>query len=203
MSSRLLIATRNPGKVVELAELLAMDTVGVVSLGDLGIDHDVEETGSTFTENANLKASVYASRMNLITIADDSGLVVDALGGAPGVYSARYAGPNANDADRIEKILSELGKVPGEARTARFVCAISVADSAGNILFSGEGVCEGRIAMEPRGAGGFGYDPIFVPAGFDRTFGELPAEIKAEISHRAMAARLVVRFLRGFFGVST
>src|SRR5690349_12002714 len=133
MTSRLLIATRNRGKVAELADLLAVPSVEVVSLGDLGVDHDVEETGTTFTENANLKASEYASHAGLITIADDSGLVVDALGGAPGVYSARYAGPEATDADRIEKLLHELRDIPEHARTARFVCAMSISDAEGRI----------------------------------------------------------------------
>jgi len=199
MKNELLVATRNPGKVRELADLLSSAPVRLLNLRDLGISTDVDETGSTFIENANLKATAYAREAAMITIADDSGLAIDALGGAPGILSARYAGAGADDGERIRKILGELSGVPGGGRTARFISAMSVADASGEILFAAEGVCEGRIITEPRGTGGFGYDPIFVPEGFDRSFGELPPEVKAEISHRAKATRLAVRYLQGFF----
>lgn len=203
MDNELLIATRNGGKVRELAELLRSAPVRLLDLQAVGIDSDVEETGRTFTENANIKAMSYAREAKMMTVADDSGLVIDALGGAPGIMSARYAGPEASDADRIKKVLEELSGVPDRDRTARFVCAMSIADAVGNIVFDAEGVCEGRIINEPTGSGGFGYDPIFVPDGLDRSFGELPAEVKAEISHRARVTRLAVRYLQGFFRVAT
>jgi XTP/dITP diphosphohydrolase len=200
MNNDLLIATRNSGKIRELAELLRSAPVRLIDLGEVGIENDVEETGTTFAENSDLKAAVYAKQSGIMTVADDSGLVIDALDGAPGVISARYAGPGADDAAKIRKVLAELSLVPEEQRTARFVCSMSVADSSGKIVFNAEGVCEGRIMTEPRGYGGFGYDPIFVPEGFDLSFGELPPEVKAEISHRARATRLAVRYLQGFFG---
>ena len=200
MKDDLLIATRNAGKIRELADLLSSAPVRLVGLRDLGIDSDVEETGSTFIENANLKAVAYAREAGMMTVADDSGLAIDALGGAPGVFSARYAGADADDAARIRKVLDELSGLPEQDRTARFICAMSVANASGDILFAADGVCEGRIIKEPRGAGGFGYDPIFVPEGFHRSFGELPAEVKAEISHRAKATRLAVRYLHCIFG---
>ena len=200
MKNELLVATRNPGKVRELADLLRSAPMRLLNLRDLGITKDVEETGSNFMENADLKAVAYAQEAGMMTVADDSGLAIDALGGAPGVFSARYAGANANDAERIRKILDELSRIPDHERTARFICAMSVADASGKLLFTAEGVCEGRIITEPRGSGGFGYDPVFVPEGFDRSFGELPPEVKAEIRHRAKATRLVVRYLHGIFG---
>ena len=200
MKNDLLVATRNPGKVRELADLLSSAPVRLLNLRDLGITRDVEEAGSTFIENANLKAAAYAHEAGMMTLADDSGLAIEALGGAPGVFSARYAGPEADDVARIRKVLDELADVPNGGRTARFVCAMSVADASGEILFTAEGVCEGQIITEPRGTGGFGYDPIFVPEGFNRSFGELPPEVKAEISHRAKATRLAVRYLQGIFG---
>lgn len=196
---RLVAATRNRGKVLELKALLRGLPFDIRGLADYAIERDVEETGTTFAENAAIKASAYGLMAGELTLADDSGLVVDALDGAPGVFSARYAGPGASDADRIARLLAELASV-GDRR-ARFVCAISVAGGDGKILTTVEGFCEGTIADSPRGANGFGYDPVFIPSGFDRTFGELPADVKSEISHRAVATVEIKRFLLNFGGV--
>ena len=168
---RLLIGTYNNGKIAELRELLDGLPVTLFGLGDFDAIPDVDETGTTFIENAALKASAYAKQTGLWALSDDSGLEVDALEGLPGVLSARYAGEGASDSDRIEKLLSEMGSAAAGDRTARFVCAMAVADPDGRITFVTEGVCEGAIAEHPRGSGGFGYDPIFIPVGFDRTRG--------------------------------
>jgi XTP/dITP diphosphohydrolase len=156
----------------------------------------VEETGSTFVDNASLKATGYARQAGVMTLADDSGLEVEALGGAPGVFSARYAGPAASDSRRIEKLLSELSAISVPNRTARFVSVVAIADSSGKILNVSSGQCTGIITAIPRGESGFGYDPVFLPDGFDRTFGELPAEVKNQISHRARAFKGAANFLR-------
>lgn len=198
---RLLIATHNRGKVEELERILARLDIRIVCLSDIGIKAEIEETGETFRENASIKASGYSRLAGIPTLADDSGLVVDYLNGRPGVHSARYAGENASDAERIEKILSEVHHAKDEERGARFVCAISVSDETGNIAETVEGVCEGMIVGAPRGSNGFGYDPIFQPSGFDRTFGELDPEIKDNISHRARAVAKIIPFLQGFFNI--
>jgi XTP/dITP diphosphohydrolase len=200
---KLLAATRNQGKIREFRSLLDDLSFDLCGLAELGITDEVDETGATFIANAELKASAYARLSGLTTLADDSGLVVDALGGAPGVFSARYAGENATDAERIAKLLSALADIDSSRRSARFVCAISVADRTGSVVHAVEGRCEGRIAFEPRGLRGFGYDPIFVPAGFDASFGELTDDIKSQLSHRAVATLAVKRFLRDYFGSPT
>ncbi|HEX8187320.1 MAG TPA: RdgB/HAM1 family non-canonical purine NTP pyrophosphatase [Pyrinomonadaceae bacterium] len=193
----LLIATNNKGKVGELAQLLSDFPLRLHLLDEFpGID-EAEETGETFEENATLKALHYSARTRLLTLSDDSGLSVDALGGAPGVRSARYAGREATYAERMAKLLGELDATGDGGRRARFVCVIAVADPAAGTLHTFEGACEGRIAPAPRGAGGFGYDPLFIPDGHDRTFGELPAEIKHTLSHRARALEQAARHLRG------
>lgn len=197
----LLIATRNTGKFREFHNLFGDIPVRLFGLSDLGITREVEETGSTFTANADLKATAYAREGRILTLADDSGLAIDALGGAPGVFSARWAGENASDAARVEKVLADLSDIAAITRSARFVCAMSIADADGQVLFRAEGICEGRIAFEPRGSGGFGYDPIFVPDGFELSFGELSQSIKDQISHRARATSSIIRFLRGFFAI--
>ncbi len=196
---RLLIGTRNDGKITELSELFEGLNVDLVSLNDLGITNEVEETGSTFLENAKLKAAGYAIRRGTYTLADDSGLEVDALGNAPGVHSARYGGETAPYSEKLAKLLSEMPE--GRSRRARFVCEMAVADKQGNILFSAEGTCNGTIAPEPRGKNGFGYDPIFIPEGHTETFGELSDDIKQEISHRSRAARKIIRYLLDFIEV--
>lgn len=201
MSSRLLIATKNPGKVEELSTLLSDAAVDVMALTDFPDIREVEETGRTFTENAQLKAAGYAAQTGLTALADDSGLEVLALGGRPGVLSARYGPEGSGFDEKMRQILHELAKAGGEDRRARFVCSMSIADARGEILATADGLCNGRIADAPRGTGGFGYDPIFIPDGFDRTFGELSSEIKQEISHRALAFREIIPFLRLFLAI--
>lgn len=197
-AARLLVATNNPGKLREYRELLAGLKVQIVSLSEAGIDFEVEETGQTFLENAILKASTYARISGLCTLADDSGLEVDALGGEPGVRSSRYAGPGATDADRIRFLLEKLKSVPPERRSARFRAAIAVATPRGRVETS-EGICEGVIALQPRGEHGFGYDPIFYLPALKKTMAELPPSVKNQISHRARAAagarEIIARFL--------
>ena len=199
--TELLIATNNAGKVRELASLLAGVPIRLKNLAGLDGICEIEETGSTFRENAEIKAAGYAMQSGVWSLADDSGLEVAALGGAPGVYSNRYAGEGASDAAKMRKILDQLAAVPDAARDARFVCAMSIADDTGKIVFTAEGSCPGTLANQPRGTNGFGYDPIFVPDGFDRTFGELSGDIKQQISHRARAIKEIIRYLHGFFDV--
>jgi XTP/dITP diphosphohydrolase len=185
---KILVATHNPGKLREFAELLAGFPVEWVSLDDVGIVDDIEETGVTFEENARLKASGYASQSGLLTFADDSGLEIDALNGEPGVYSARYGGPGKTDADRVELVLGKMKDVPEERRTARFRCVIAVA-SPEKVLFTVEGVVEGLITHAPRGTNGFGYDPIFLFPDMGKTTAELSSEVKNRISHRGRAVQ--------------
>ena len=199
---QLLIATKNSGKVKELKKLLADLPVSLRSLNDFSNLPEAEETGATFAENARLKASFYAVRTGLFALADDSGLEVKALNGAPGVFSARYAGENASDAQRIEKLLKELNATRDEQRRARFVCAIAVADASGEIQHLAEASCGGVIARTATGANGFGYDSIFIPDGCKQTFGELSDDIKQQISHRARAIEKIIRYLHGFTAVS-
>jgi XTP/dITP diphosphohydrolase len=199
----IVIATKNAGKVKELADILADLPVNLRSLNDFENVSEPEETGADFIANAVLKARSYALQTGLWAIADDSGLEVEALGGAPGVFSARYAGENASDDQRINKLLGELNKTESANRQARFVCAMAVADDAGEIRFVAEGVCAGRIADAPRGSNGFGYDPVFAPEGFSETFGELSDDVKREISHRARASKKIIAYLRHFIAVST
>lgn len=192
MAPKLLIATTNRGK---LREFLALAPAGVelVSLSDLGLPSP-EETGATFVENADLKARAAAGASGLIALADDSGLEVDALNGAPGVRSARFAGEPTSDNRNVDRLLRELELAPSPERTARFRCAVSVASPAG-ILARAEGVCEGSIGLKRRGANGFGYDPVFVlPDG--RTMAELRADEKNSMSHRARAIAAVGPTLR-------
>jgi XTP/dITP diphosphohydrolase len=184
----LVIATTNQNKLREYAGIFAGLPFDLRSLRDLGIDDDVEETGSTFAENAQLKAEFYTARSGMPVLADDSGLEVHALGGAPGVFSHRYAGPDATDADRNALLLKNLAGVPLHARLARFVCAIALARPDG-VIEHVEGVLPGVIEMAPRGANGFGYDPLFYLLDENATLAELPAERKNQISHRALAAR--------------
>lgn len=196
-----MIATRNAGKVSEMKALLAGAGLEFGSLADFPEVGEIEETGSTFSENAKLKAAGYAARTRSFAIADDSGLEVEALGWAPGVLSARYGGPDATDADRIDRLLGELDETSEQNRAARFVCSIAIADPESNIIAIEEGICPGRIAAAPSGTGGFGYDPVFVPDGYDLTFAELSEEIKNQISHRAEAAAKIMRYLLGFTAV--
>ncbi len=185
---RLLIATHNRGKLLEYQELLAGLPLELVTLDDVGLRDDVEENGATFAENARLKAVTYAHKSNLLTLADDSGLEVDALGGEPGIRSKRYAGENKSDAERIAFLLNKLREVPREKRSARFRCAIAVASPEGRVWES-QGTCEGEIIFAPRGAHGFGYDPVFYFPERGVTMAELPTAAKNKISHRARAAQ--------------
>ena len=196
IAQTLVIATRNQGKLFELRTIIGELPFVLVDLHSFPSVQTVPETGATFAENASLKAAGYAVQIGKMTLADDSGLEVDALGGAPGVLSARYAGEGASDEERVDKLLAELSRVKSQERGARFVSVIAIADRTGVILNLSKGVCEGRIAVEPRGCNGFGYDPIFVPRGFDQTFAELPAPVKNRISHRGQALRAATDFLR-------
>ena len=191
----LLLGTQNEGKLRELKQLLAGLPFQLYTLSDFPNIESVPETGKSFSENACLKAAGYASQTNLLTLADDSGLEVDALGGGPGILSARYAGDGANDADRATRLLTELSNVPVEKRSARFVSAVAIANTKGQIVNVSVGVCDGRIDFAPSGSGGFGYDPVFVPSGYEKTFGELKPEIKNQISHRARALLAAREFL--------
>ena len=190
----LLIATNNSGKLVELRRLLCVTSFDLLSLKDVGIVHEVAETGTTFEENALLKASTYSGQSGMLTLADDSGLEVDALDGAPGVLSARFAGADATDQERNEYLLDRLIGVRGRLRSARFRCVLALASpGAPTQLFEGE--CRGHILQSPRGSNGFGYDPIFLLEGSDKTTAELSPDEKNAISHRGKAACKVVRAL--------
>jgi XTP/dITP diphosphohydrolase len=193
---RLLVSTRNAHKVHEIRAILG-PTFTVSDLSAVPAVPEVEETGTTFEENATFKAIAASLHFDGWVIADDSGLEVDALGGAPGVYSARYAGPAATDAANTALLLQNLTSVPDEARTARFRCLIVLA-RAGRKLAAFSGAVEGRIGREPKGPGGFGYDPLFFPDGFAESFGQLPAEVKNSLSHRAQALAKL-RAWRGWF----
>jgi XTP/dITP diphosphohydrolase len=184
----LVVATRNAGKVVELAELLAGLGVRLLSLDDVGVTGDVPETGETFEANAVEKAEFVRERTGRPTLADDSGLCVAALDGAPGVYSARYGGPGLTDRQRYERLLAALGETPAAARAASFVCVLALA-RPGRSTLTVEGRVEGRIAAGPAGAGGFGYDPVFFVPEFGATMAQLDPAVKNQISHRARAAR--------------
>ena len=192
----LLAATRNRHKTQEIQQILGPE----FRIHDL-LAHpevsEIHETGTSFEENAKIKALAVSSQLPGFVIADDSGLEVDALNGAPGIHSARYGGKNATDSDKIDKVLRKLTRVDGAEgeRRARFRCVVALARN-GNLLATFEGTAEGRIANEPRGRSGFGYDPIFVPAESEQTFGELPAEAKNAISHRAKAIRALAIKLR-------
>lgn len=199
---QLLIATRNSGKVREFERHLADLPVFLRSLTDFPEVTEPEETGATFAENARQKARYYAEQTGISALADDSGLEVEALGGAPGVFSARYAGEDARDEQRIEKLLEQLAATEDERRRARFACAIAVANARGEIKNVVEAACDGTIAQTARGANGFGYDSIFIPDGFSRTFGELSDDIKQQISHRARASAKIIQYLRDFTALS-
>ena len=193
---KLVLATRNKGKVREIGEILKVeDGVELLSIRDYPDAPDVIEDGKTYEENAIKKAVAIAEHTGHLTIADDSGLEVDALGGAPGIHSARYAGENASDRDRIVKLLDALQNIPDDRRSGRFVSAVAIAEPLAQVR-GVRGICEGRIIRTPRGLSGFGYDPIFVPVGYDKTFAELGDEIKNQISHRAKALGKARKLLR-------
>jgi len=194
--TELLLASQNPGKLVEMRKLVGERPFRVVGPRDLGILEAPDETGSTFIENAILKARHYSRRSGLLTAADDSGISVDALGGAPGLYSSRFGGEGASDDDRNRLLLSRLDGVPAEGRGARFTSAVAVARGE-EVLFQAIESVEGRIAEAPRGANGFGYDPIFFYPPYGKTFGEVAPRDKDRVSHRGKAFARLREFLAG------
>jgi XTP/dITP diphosphohydrolase len=196
ISRSLVVATQNAGKLKELRQLLGDLPLDLYGLADFPKVAAVPETGASFIENASLKAVGYATQTGQLALADDSGLEVDALGGGPGVLSARYAGEGSSELERIERLLAELSIYPETNRSARFVSAVVIASGDGRVLNVSAGECYGRIDFAPRGAGGFGYDPIFIPVGYDKTFAELQTETKNRISHRAQALLGAREFLR-------
>jgi len=189
------VATRNPHKTRELQQILGSDFT-VRDLRAHSEISEIAETGTSFEENAKLKALAVSRKLPGLVAADDSGLEVDALGGAPGIYSARYAGANATNKERIDKLLEELARIDAkkEQRSARFRCVLALARN-GEVLGTFEGIVEGQIADRPRGSHGFGYDPIFVPNGFQQTFGQLRPAEKNQLSHRARALKKLRAFL--------
>lgn len=188
----LVVGTTNRKKGQEIAWLLSGVGVTLRTLADFPDPLDVEETGKTFAENATLKAVAQARHLGHWVLAEDSGLAVDALHGAPGVYSARYSGPGATDASNNRLLLESLGALPAERRTARYVCRMAVADPQGRVRAESEGYCAGRILFEPRGTHGFGYDPLFEILEYHRSFGQLGPVAKGCLSHRARAARRLI-----------
>lgn len=191
---KLVIATHNEGKVEEILKILGGIPWDLRSLREFPVGTAVESS-DTYEGNAIAKARYYADKTKHLVLADDSGLEVTALGGAPGVLSARYAGENASDEDRRKLLLRELNARDAVNRQARFVCSSVIARPDGEVSYIATGVCNGTIAFEARGVSGFGYDPIFIPSGYDLTFGELSEEVKNKISHRARALSQVREFL--------
>ena len=194
MHRKLLLATNNQAKVREYTSLLRNLPFELVTLAEWGITTIVNEVGESLEENARLKATVLATQSHLLTLADDSGLEVDALGGEPGRLSARYAGEGASDRDRVNYLLSRLKDVSWQKRSARFRCVIAIATPDGKVEFC-SGECRGFITPEPRGEHGFGYDPVFYLPELDKTMAELSMEIKNQVSHRGQAARKVYQVL--------
>jgi XTP/dITP diphosphohydrolase len=199
--TKLLVGTDNPGKIGEYEELLTdlPGTLEVTFPAREALVLEVEESGETFEENARIKALAYSQASGLVSLADDSGLEVDALGGAPGVHSARYAGPAATDIDRYRKLLDALADTPAGQRSARFRCVVAIALPDGTV-HTADGTCEGEIGFAPRGEHGFGYDPVFVVNGYDgQTMAELAPEVKNEISHRGRALAAIQPILQKLF----
>lgn len=188
----LVLGTHNKKKGLELAELLAPYGFELRTLADVADAIEVEETGTTFAENAALKATVQAKHLGCWVLGEDSGLAVDALDGGPGVYSARFSGPHATDETNNTKLLLELGDLPLERRTAHYVCHAVLSDPQGAIRAESEDYCRGRILFERSGSGGFGYDPLFEIPEYHRTFGELGSSVKTVLSHRSRALRTII-----------
>jgi len=187
--TQIVLGTRNPGKVREIGRLLFPIGVDVVSLEAFQNVPEIIEDGSSFAENAAIKAVETARHLNRWVIAEDSGLAVDALGGAPGIYSARFSGSNATDETNNAKLITELAHVPASQRGAHYVCHVAVASPSCRIMWHGECQCRGRITADPRGSNGFGYDPYFLIPEYHRTFGELSPAVKNILSHRARTMR--------------
>jgi XTP/dITP diphosphohydrolase len=197
---KLLIATNNPGKLREYQEILANLPVELVSPADAGLTLDPEETGSTFAENAIIKAQAFAQASGLLTLADDSGLEIDALNGEPGVYSARYGNTAKRDHEgRYRLVLEKLATIPSDQRTARFKCVVALA-TAETVVGTAEGAVEGVITVAPKGDGGFGYDPIFFVSEFGRTMAQLTSDEKNSISHRSRAVHAAMPMIEQFCG---
>ncbi|KPK96229.1 hypothetical protein AMJ80_01195 [bacterium SM23_31] len=194
MIDNLLLATRNRGKIEEIAPFLNGIVKDLISLAQIDGLVDIEETGKTYEENAIRKAESLFKQTGIVTLADDSGLEVDALDGQPGVFSARFAGKDAADAENNEKLLNLMRHVPVSDRGGRFRCVMALAMTEETRTF--EGVVEGEIALSPVGIHGFGYDPLFIPHGYDKTFAELGNDIKSRISHRIRALEKVGRFIK-------
>lgn len=199
MGQQLLIATRNSGKISEFREMFRELKVEWVGLTDLGLDLEVAETGTTFLENAVIKATAYATASGLLTLADDSGLEVDALHSRPGIHTARFGGPDLTPVQRYELLLEEMDGIPFEKRTARFRCVIALT-YPNKFIGSADGVCEGAIAYAPSGRGGFGYDPVFFLPDKGLTMAQLPAHEKHLISHRGRAIANIKPFLDRLLG---
>ncbi len=196
MIDKLLVATFNRGKVKEIIPFLEKHIKEVICLADLPNAEDVEETGTTFEENAVLKAETQFRNTGLMTLADDSGLEVDALNGEPGVFSARYAGEKATDVENNRKLLAQIRNIPKEERTGRFRCVMAFAMQDKTLTF--DGTVEGMIQDRATGDYGFGYDPLFIPDGYDKSFGELGKEVKFKISHRTRALQKVVEHIKNY-----
>ena len=195
---KILVATNNTGKLREFKKILLSPGISILSPLDEDISLDVEETGTTLKDNALIKALAFSKLTDHVTLADDSGLFVDALDGDPGVRSARYAGNNATDHERNQKLLDNLQNVPIEKRTARFKCVIALVDEGGNTSYF-SGTCTGSIATESRGSQGFGYDPIFIVDGYNKTMAELTKDEKNTVSHRAKASRSLMQHIETIY----
>lgn len=195
------IATFNSGKAAEYRTMLKDVNARIRTLDEYSAISEVPETAPSFAGNAAIKACGYAVATGTVTLADDSGLEVAALGGRPGVLSARYGGGDLSFAEKMQMILREMASATSMDRRARFVCEIAMADPTGKILLTARGICNGTIAPEPRGTGGFGYDPVFIPDGYDATFGELAEVVKHQISHRARAFAQIIPYLRDYTAV--
>ena len=189
---RLVLGTHNQKKGKEMTALLAPHRLELLTLTDFPETLEVVEDGNSFAENAALKATQQAVHLGQWVLGEDSGLVVDALGGAPGIYSARFAGPQATDADNNRQLLEKLGDTPLEKRTAHYVCHMTLSDPQGNLRAECESYCQGRIQFAASGSAGFGYDPLFEIVEYHRTFGDLGEEIKSTLSHRARAMRQLI-----------
>ena len=196
---KLLLATFNPGKIREYRSLLGSLGYQLVTPAEQGIASIATEPGNSYEQNARLKAIAYAKLSQLITLADDSGLEVDALGGEPGIHSARFAGKDATDADKVKILLAQLAGIPWEKRTAHFKCAIAIVTPQGQLELC-HGECHGIIAFEAKGEKGFGYDPVFYLPEIGKTMAELPTETKNQISHRGQAAQKARQILQRFHG---
>jgi XTP/dITP diphosphohydrolase len=195
---KIVIGTRNKGKLREISRELNVPGLEILSLADFKDVTEPMESGATYLENAILKASFYAKQTGNFTLADDSGLEVLSLDNQPGILSSRFGGEGSSYESKIKTLLGMLSNSEITNRAARFICAMAVADNTGAIIFRAQGICDGSIAGSPRGNGGFGYDPIFIPSGCSATFGELDEIVKQKISHRAIALKKIISFLSDF-----